>query len=89
MRNKIKNSKVLTKSFQPANKPKRQRAASYGDEEEHAISLPTQRVTPSDKIATDAKSTISEPIKPARKKTDGSVSYQLSIHFVSKFYHFH
>lgn len=92
-KNKTKtNSKVLTKSFQtpPASKPKRQRAASYGDEEdEHAISLPTQRVTPSEKIATDVKSTISEPIKPARKKTVGSVSYLLSIHFVSKFYHFH
>lgn len=73
--------KVLTKSFQtpPTSKPKRTHTETSGDEEEHAISLPTQRVTPSERSASDAKSTISDPIKPASKKSDGSVSYQLSI----------
>lgn len=69
--------KVITKSFQttPSTKQKR-RSETSADEEEHAISLPAQRVTPSEKSAIDAKSTISEPIKAASKKTDGSVSYQ-------------
>lgn len=68
--------KVITKSFQttPTTKQKR-RSETSGDEEEHAISLPAQRVTPSEKSAIDAKSTISEPIK-ASKKTDGSVSFK-------------
>lgn len=74
--------KVLTKSFQtpPSNRHKRQSETS-GDEEtdQHASSLPTQRVTPSEKIVADAKSTISEPIKMADKKSAGSVSYHLNI----------
>lgn len=74
--------KVLTKSFQtpPSNRHKRQSETSGDDEmEHHASSLPTQRVTPSEKIVAEAKSTISEPIKLADKKSAGSVSYHLHI----------
>lgn len=67
--------KVITKSFQTTAPAKqKRRSETSGDEEEHAISLPAQRVTPSEKSAIDAKSTLSEPIKAASKKTDGSVS---------------
>lgn len=69
------NMKVITKSLQTStSKPKRRSEAS-GDEEEHAISLPAQRVTTTEKNAIDAKSTLSEPVKVTGKKTDGSVSY--------------
>lgn len=82
----------MTKSFQtpPSNRNKGHSETS-GDEEtdHHATSLPAQRVTQSDKIVADPKSTTSEPINLAGKKTDGSVSYHFrNIHIqTSTIYH--
>lgn len=82
--------KVLTKSFQtpPSNtRQKRHSETSCDDEmEQRPISLPTQRVTSSEKTATDAKSTISEPIQSASKKTAGSVSYSIAISCTNFFF---
>lgn len=77
--------KVLTKSFQtpPANARHKRQSETSGDEEtepQRPISLPTQRVTPTEGIAIDAKSTISEPIQTTSKQSAGSVSYPNAIH---------
>lgn len=85
--------KVIIKSFQatPTSKQKRRHSEVCGDDEEHAISLPAQRVSTSDKCAIDAKFTFSEPIQAASKQTDGSVSYsqlKISIPFYQSLYIF-
>lgn len=74
-KNQSESSKVLSNKFQTPPKRKRASETSADDEYEQQLSLPAQRVsTASDKLQSDMKTTVSEPIQPVRKMTVGSVS---------------
>lgn len=75
----------MSNKFQSPPKRKRASETSADDEYEQQLSLPAQRVsTGSDKLQSDMKTTVSEPIQPVRKMTVGSVSL-LKVHLYHKY----